>query len=86
MTSKVVVDVAGAMDKITPELMEAMAPILTNPMIAALEAECERRHKRIKELEAVLKKHEVVWAATLEQTVVHGAQILEEITAVLEKE
>ena len=38
----VVVDVAGAMDKITPELIEMMAPVLMNPMIKALEAEVDR--------------------------------------------
>lgn len=35
---KIVVDMAGAMEKLTPEMLRAMSPILTNPMIAALES------------------------------------------------
>lgn len=40
----VVIDMAGAMDKITPEMIEAMAPLLTNPLIQSLE-------KRVEELD-----------------------------------
>ena len=36
LRGKTVVDMAGAMDKITPALMEAMAPLLTQPMIQTL--------------------------------------------------
>lgn len=34
---KIVIDMAGAMDKMTPELIAAMAPILLNPMIKTQE-------------------------------------------------
>jgi len=34
---KIVIDMAGAMEKLTPELIAAMAPILLNPMIKAQE-------------------------------------------------
>ena len=36
-TPQIVIDMAGAMDKMTPELIAAMAPILLHPMIAAQE-------------------------------------------------
>jgi hypothetical protein len=49
---KIVVDVAGAMDKITPEFIEMMAPLLTQPMIASLENENARLRARVSELEA----------------------------------
>lgn len=49
---KIVVDVAGAMNKITPELMDAMAPILLDPMVKALEKRTEDQADRIKEMES----------------------------------
>lgn len=36
---KVVIDMAGAMEKITPQMIEAMAPILRDPMVMALEGQ-----------------------------------------------
>jgi hypothetical protein len=51
---KIVVDVAGAMDKITPEFIEMMAPLLTQPMIASLENEITHLRARVAELTAQL--------------------------------
>lgn len=36
---KIVIDLAGAMEKMTPQMIEAMAPILRDPMVMALEAQ-----------------------------------------------
>ena len=38
----VVIDMAGAMDKLTPELVAAMLPILRDPMVEALEYRIEK--------------------------------------------
>lgn len=46
---KVVIDMAGAMEKITPQMIEAMAPILRDPMIKALEG-------RVMELQEALNR------------------------------
>lgn len=51
---KVVVDVAGTMDRISPAQLEAMSAILLNPMIAAAEAEAAALRAKVARLEGAL--------------------------------
>ena len=51
---KIVIDLAGVMDKITPELIEGMAPLLTNPLIMAVEKDNENLRKRLRIAEDAL--------------------------------
>lgn len=43
---KIIVDMAGAMDKFTPELIAAMAPLFAEPIQAMMEAEAEEDAQR----------------------------------------
>lgn len=62
-TKCVTINMADAMEEMTPEMIEAMAPILLNPMIKALELQLEHAaaeliaaRKRIAELVSVLSE------------------------------
>ena len=46
--NKIVIDLAGVMDKITTELIEEMAPLLTNPLIMAVEKDNENLRKKLR--------------------------------------
>lgn len=51
---KIVIDMAGAMEKMRPEMIEAMLPMLTNPMLAAMEAQLqEQKAARAAEVEGL---------------------------------
>lgn len=60
---QIVIDLAGAMDKLTPQMIEAMAPILRDPMVMALEGQIaelsgqlERVNVRAQLLDAVIAR------------------------------
>lgn len=52
--AKIVVDMAGAADAISPQMIEAMLPLLTNPMLQASDMRAERAETERDEARAAL--------------------------------